>query len=100
MDSVLHVDTAGVRAMAGRWQVLAGDLRSGGEPGRGVGLACQPSAAAVAAGHADVTAGTTVLAARLVAGAARVALADTRYAANEAHSTAALVGVADPVIVV
>jgi hypothetical protein len=100
MESVLRVDTAGVEVMAGRWQALAGDLSGGSEPGAGLGLSCQPSAAAMNAGHADVTAGTAVLAARLLAGAARVAVADTGYAANEANSTAALAAVADPVIVV
>ena len=98
MESVLRVDTAGVRMMADRWQVLAGDLSGGSKPGEGLGLSCQPSAAAVTAGHADVTTCTAVLAARLLGGAARVALADTGYAANEANSAATLTAVADPVI--
>src|SRR5271163_2156987 len=100
MESVLRVDNAGVRVMADRWQVLAGDLSVGGEPGEGLGLSCQPSALAVTAGHADVAAAAAVLAARLLAGAARVAVADSRYAANEADSAAALAPVADPVIAI
>lgn len=100
MESVLRVDTAGVRVMADRWQVVAGDLRGGAQPGQGLGLSCQPSAEAVTAGHADVMACTAVLAERLLAGAARVALADTRYVENEADSKATLAAVVDPVIAV
>jgi hypothetical protein len=99
MESELRVDTPGVRVMADRWQVLAGDLEGGGQPGEGLGLSCQPSAQAVTAGHADVISCTTALAERLLAGAARVALADTGYAINEADSAATLAAVADPVIV-
>jgi hypothetical protein len=90
MESVLRVDTADVRVMADRWQGLAGQLSRGGEPGGGLGLSCQPSTEAMTAGHADVRACTAVLAQRLLAGAARVALADARYAANEADSAARL----------
>ena len=100
MESVLRVDTAGLRVMAGRWQVLAGDLSGGGEPGERLGLSCQPSAEAVAAGHADVTACAAMLAERLLGGAARVAVADNCYAANEADSAAKLATAAGPVIVV
>jgi hypothetical protein len=89
MEPRLRVDTGGVRAMAGSWQALAGDLGAGCAPGEAPGMSCQPSAAATSAGHADVRAGTAALAARLRAGAARVDQADTRYAANEAHSAAA-----------
>jgi hypothetical protein len=96
MESVLRVDTAGVRVIADRWQVLAGDLRRGAELGTGLGLPCQPSAAAVTAGHADVVACTAVLAQRLLAGAARVAFADTRYLENDAQSAATLTSVAEP----
>lgn len=98
MDSVLRLDTAGVRVMAGRWQVLAGDLRSGGEPAEELGLSCQPSALAVSAGHAVVAACTAVLTERILAGAVRVEAADSLYAANEADSAATLGGVADPVV--
>jgi hypothetical protein len=100
MEQALRVNAAGVQEMAGRWEALAGDLSGGIGRGAGLGLSCQPSAAAMNAGHADVTAGTAVLAARLLAAAAGVAVADTGYAANEANSTAALAAVADPVIVV
>jgi hypothetical protein len=100
MDSVLRVDTAGVRVMADRWQVLAGDLRGVDEPGAGLGLSCQHSAAAMTAGHADVTVCTAVLAERLLAGAAGIAFAETRYAENEADSAATLAAVADPVRVI
>ena len=98
MEPVLRVDTAGVHIMADRWRVVAGDLSGGAEPAAGLSLPCQPSAAAVTAGHADVIAGTAVLAERLLAGAARVALAHTWYLENEAHSAATLA--ADPLIAV
>ena len=100
MESVLRVDTTGIRAMADQWQVVAGDLRGGAEPGAGLGLPCQPSAEAVTAGHADVMACTTVLAGRLLAGASRTALADTRYLEDQADSAATLAAVADPVTVI
>lgn len=100
MESTLRVDTAGVQVMASRWQAFTSDLSGGSEPGAGLGLSCQPSAAAMDAGHADVTAGTIVLAGRLLAGAARVAEADTGYTANEADSATTLAAVADSVIVV
>jgi hypothetical protein len=99
MESRLRVDTFGVQVMASRWQALADNLSGGTELGARLGLSCQPSAAAVNAGHADITTGTAVLAARLLAGAARVALADTRYAANEADSAATLTAVANPMVV-
>jgi hypothetical protein len=100
MKPALRVDSGGVREMAGRWQALAGDLSGGGKPGASLGLSCQPSAAAMNAGHAGVTAGTAVLAARLLAGAAQVVVADTGYATNEANSAATLAAMADPAIVI
>lgn len=100
MESALRVDTARVQVMASRWQALAGDLTCGGEPGLGLGLSCQPSEAAMKSGHADVAAGTAVLAGRLLSGAARVAAADRGYTANEGDSAARLAAVVDSVIVV
>jgi len=98
MDSVLRVDPAALRLMADRWQVLAGDLSGVGEPVEQLGLSCQPSTAAVTAGHADIAACTAALAERLLGGVARVAVAESRYAANEADSATTLAAVADPVI--
>lgn len=72
MESALRVDTAGLQAIASRWRAFTGDLNGGGESGLVPGLLCQPTAAAMNAGHADVTAGTAVLAGRLLAGVARV----------------------------
>lgn len=95
MESALRVDTAGLQAIARRWRTFSGDLSGGGESGVVPGLPCQPSAAAMNAGHADVTAGTAVLAGRLLAGAAWVAEADRGYTANEADSAAMLAAVAD-----
>jgi hypothetical protein len=100
MKPVLRVDSAGIQVMAGRWQALAGDLGAGSRPGADLGLSCQPSAAAMNAGHADVMAGTAVLAARLLAGTTRVAAANAGYAANEADAAATLGAVAEPVMVV
>jgi len=95
MEFALRVDTSGVQAIANRWQAFSGDLSGGGESRVAPGLPCQRSAAAMNAGHADVTAGTAVLAGRLLAGAARVAEADRGYTANEADSAATLAAVAD-----
>jgi hypothetical protein len=100
MQPILHVDTDAVQVMASRWRALARDLGSGCEPGTGWGLPHQASAAAMNAGHVDVTAGTAVLAARLLDEATRVAATDTRFAANESDSAARLAMVVDPVSVV
>jgi hypothetical protein len=95
MESALRVDTAGLHAIASRWRAFTGDLNGGGESGLVPGLPCQPTAAAMNAGHADVTAGTAVLAGRLLAGVARVVEADRGYTADEADSAAMLSLVAD-----
>jgi hypothetical protein len=95
MESGLRVDMTGLRAIASRWRAFTGDLSGGGESGVVLGLPCQPSAAAMHAGHADVTAGTAALIGRLLAGAARVGEAGRGYSANEADSAAMLAGVAD-----
>jgi hypothetical protein len=95
MESALRVDTAGLHAIASRWRAFTGDLNGGGESGLVPGLPCQPTAAAMNAGHADVTAGTAVLAGRLLAGVARVVEADRGYTANEADSAAMLSLVAE-----
>jgi hypothetical protein len=93
MEPVLRIDTAGVSAMSGRWRALSSDLVNGIGPPGGLGLSCQASAAAVHAGHAQVTAGTAALEARLLAAAARVDTADARYTANEVDSAATLAAV-------
>ena len=95
MESALRVDTAGLQAIASRWRAFTGDPNRGGESGGVPGLPCQPTAAAMNAGHADVTAGTAVLAGRLLAGVARVVEADRGYTANEADSAAMLSLVAE-----
>ena len=77
---------------------MACELRGGGISGSGSGLACQASAAAMNAGHADIEAATAALAARVEFGAIKVAEADTCYIANDASSAVTLAGVADPVI--
>lgn len=95
VQPLVRVDTAGVRAMAGRWGASVGELSSTVAPA-GLGLACQSSVAAVDAAHIDVTAFTAGLAARLGARATGVAHADTGYLANEAVSAAELAAVASP----
>ena len=97
MEHQLHVDTAAVQVMAGRWQALAADLSACREPEAMSGLACQASAAAVNVGHADVTAGTVALAARLREGAAQVVAANARFAGHESDSAASLSKVVYPV---
>ena len=72
-----------------RWQA-DGALRPG------LGLSCQASAAAVNAAHADITAFTAALAARVGVRATHVAEADTRYIASEADSANELAALASP----
>ena len=93
----LHVDTAGVHAMATRWGASAGDLHETAAP-TGLGLSCQTSAAAVNAAHVDVTAFTAGLAARVGDRASGVVQADLSYLFQEATSTAAVAAVFQPMI--
>jgi hypothetical protein len=93
----LRIDTAGLQAMATRWAASVGELHATLAPA-GLGLSCQASASAVNAAHADITAFTAALAARVGTRAAHVAEADTRYVANEAHSANVLAAVAPQVI--
>ena len=90
----LRVDTGAVRAMAGRWGGLAGELTEG-LPSAGLGLSCQASAAAVNAAHAAVAKYERALVTRMHAGATHVVEADTRYVANEADSVRELAAVRD-----
>ncbi len=96
MQQQLRVDTVGVQAMAARWETSAGELSETMAP-TGFALSCQASADAVNVAHADVTAFTAALAARVNARAVRVAEADTRYIATEAESSKKLATVTDPV---
>ena len=88
----LRVDTVGVQAMVGRWDASAGQLDETTAP-NGFGLSCQPSAAAVNAAHADITAFTAALAAHASVRAAHVTQANTRYLTNEADSATELAAV-------
>jgi hypothetical protein len=93
----LHVDTAGVHAMAARWGASVGDLNETAAP-TGLGLPCQTSAAAVNAAHIDVTAFTAGLATRVGERASGVVQADLSYLFQEAASTAAVAAVFQPMI--
>jgi hypothetical protein len=95
VQQTLRVDTAGVRAMASRWDASAGELHAVTAP-VDAGSSCQPSAAAVNAAHAEVTAVTEALAARVDIRATYVAQADARYIANETHSANELTTVVRP----
>ena len=92
----LQVDTQGVRVMAARWGALTRNL-SGDMP-VGLGLPCQPSAAAMDAGQADVAVVMAGLTGQLQARATKVSTADSRYAANEAGSADLLAGPNNSVI--
>jgi hypothetical protein len=96
MQQQLRVDTAGVLAMATRWDASVGDLNETVAP-TALGLSCQTSAAAVSAAHVDVTAFMASLAARVGAQARHVADVDTLYIDNEISSVNQLAAVADPV---
>jgi hypothetical protein len=94
---LLRVDTAGVRAMAGRWGTSAGELNTAAAP-TGLGLSCQASAAAVAAAHAEVAGFTAALATRVGTNVAHVFEADARYVANETDAVNEMSAVAPRVI--
>jgi hypothetical protein len=90
----MRVDVAGVQAMAGRWGASVGELSDMAAPAR-LGLSCQASAAAVAAAHAEVTAFTAALAARVGTHGTHVSEADARYVANEADAANELSAIID-----
>lgn len=94
---LLRVDTAGVRAMATRWAASAGELDATVAPA-GLGAAGQASAVAVDAAHADVTAFTVSLAARVGTLADHVRVADAGYLANEADAADQMAALAPPVL--
>lgn len=96
VQQTLRVDTASVQAMATRWGTWVGDLGTATTP-KALGLPCQPSATAVDSAHAEVTAFSAALAARVDARAADVADADTHYIANETRSAGQLATVAHSV---
>src|SRR5947209_17815715 len=97
MRPQLRVNTTAVQAMATRWDTSAGELYAAVRPAV-LGLSCQPSAAAVNAGYADIAAFTTTLAARVAARATHVSKADADYITNETNSADELAAVAKPVI--
>jgi len=84
----LRVTADDLRAMAGRWDALAGELTV--SAAWDVGLPCQASAAAVTAGNANIAAAAGTLSARLRTGATRVAAANTGFVANEGGSAGML----------
>lgn len=92
MQPKLRVDTAGVQAMAARWDMSASELTSVAAPA-GLGLSCQVSAAAVNAAHVEVAAFTAGLAARVGTRVSGVTEADAGYLANEAESAAEVAAV-------
>ncbi len=85
MQRQVRVDSGGLQAIAARWGASVSDLDTTAAPA-GRGWSCQASAAAVTAAHADVTAFTSALGARVGTRAANVVEADTRYIANEADA--------------
>jgi hypothetical protein len=82
--------------MASRWGAAADGLHVLTAP-TDAGLSCQPSAAAVTAAHAEVTAFTEALAARVDTRAMHAAETDAGYIAQEAQSVNELVTVVHPV---
>ncbi|MCV7077951.1 hypothetical protein [Mycobacterium szulgai] len=85
---LLRVGADDLRAMAGRWEAVAGELTV--SAACDVGLPCQASAAAVTAGNADIAAAAGALSARLRTGATRVAAANTGFVGNERGSVGTL----------
>lgn len=93
----LRVDTAGLPAMAGRWAASASELNATAAP-VGLGLPCQPSAAAVNAAHADIAVFTASLAARVGTHSNRIGEANAGYLTNEAESASEMEAAAPRVI--
>jgi hypothetical protein len=91
---ILRVDAAGVQALAGRTQDLAGELVVGSAPAA-LGASSWSTAAAVNAVHAAAIATGDALAARTRITAATIAVANTRFAAREAGSSDELAAVAN-----
>lgn len=85
MQPTLRVDSAGVQAMATRWNAAVGELTGTAAPA-GLGLSCQVSAAAVNAAHGDVAAFAAGLATRVGTRVNGVTEAAAGYVANEAES--------------
>jgi hypothetical protein len=99
MRQLLRVDTAGVQAMATRWDASVGELSETVAPA-GLGLSCQASAAAVNAAHADIATFTAALATRVGSHAIHATEADIRYLTNEADSAGEMAAVAPRVSIV
>src|SRR5438105_1867004 len=94
MDT-LRVGVEDVQVMVVRWRAQAATLVASAPPS--AGLSCQPSAAAVSAGHAAIATAAASLTGRVQSSATKVAAADTGYLANEASSARQLAAIADPV---
>ena len=90
------MNTAGVQALATRWATAAENFNAAVSPANR-GLSWQPTATAVNAAHAEVTAFTEALAARVSSAATHVSEAETRYIANETRSANQLASAAQPV---
>lgn len=91
------MDTPAVQAMATGWVAAVGEL-SVSVPPAGLGLPCQPSAAAVDAAHIDIAAFTASLTARVGTHATHLGETNTAYLANEGESAHQLAGVAPRII--
>lgn len=94
---VLHVDTVGLRKMAGNWGGSVSELDETPAPA-GLGMSRQGSAAAVSAAHVAVAAFTAGLSARVGQHAIGVAQANTRYLIQETVSATGLAALAPPTI--
>ncbi|WP_136624875.1 hypothetical protein [Mycobacterium attenuatum] len=91
---MLRVGVGSVGMMALRWREQAAELVVNLPPL--MELACQPSVAAVNAGHVAVAIAADSLTGRVESTAARVATGDARYIANETTSASELAAVVDP----
>lgn len=96
---VVRVDTAGLQAMASRWEASAGELQASIAP-VAPGCSCQASAAAVNVAHTEAIAFTTALAGRIQTHATRVTEADGRYSFDEADAADEMTAVTRSTIVV
>lgn len=87
----LRVAVPAVQLMSVRWRAQVDELVAAVPPA--LELACQPSSGAVRAGHAAVGLAATSLMGRMRDSAAKVAAANSGYAANETNSAAEFVAI-------
>jgi Excreted virulence factor EspC, type VII ESX diderm len=91
---LLQVDPIGLRMLAADCQSWAAQVAVSGTSGISGASSCQATAAAVMAGHADVTAAGQALAGRMYATAAKLVASSDTYKGQDDSNAARLNAVA------